>query len=71
MDSHCRGWDSVTASTGTPKNFLGDLDTGYFTLVPTPDADDVMWLTVVRYPLVQLTSALLESIAGDSFQIPF
>lgn len=68
MDYCFPGWDSSTASTGTPKNFLGDLDTGFFTLTPTPDANDTLWLTVVRYPLVQLTSAILDQAPEIHFK---
>lgn len=71
MDLYCSGWDSATASSGTPKNFIGDLDTGFITLYPRPDAIDTLWLTVVRYPLVQLTSALLDQKPEIHFKYHF
>jgi len=69
MDNYSSGWDSATASTGTPRNFLEDLDTGYFTLTPAPDANDTLWLTVVRLPLDQMTLADLTN--GASPEIHF
>jgi hypothetical protein len=57
MDAYCGGWDSVTSSPGTPQHLLGDLDTGHFTLAPTPDTNDTLKATVIRYPLQQLTTA--------------
>jgi hypothetical protein len=71
MDNYSPGWDSATASSGTPKNFLGDLDTGYITLAPTPDAIDTLWLTVVRFPLAQLTSAILDLAPEIHFKYHF
>jgi hypothetical protein len=71
MDKYCSSWDSATASSGTPKNFIGDLDTGYLTLHPKPEANDTLWLTVVRYPLVQLTSALLNQSPEIHFKYHF
>jgi hypothetical protein len=70
MDVYCYGWDSALASPGTPRHILGDLDTGTFTLVPTPDADDTLKTTVVRYPLRPLTTA--SSILSAALpEIPF
>lgn len=71
MDAHSSGWDSATASTGTPKNFLGDLDTGFITLTPTPDAVDTMWLTVVRFPLVQMSIASPDAVPEIHFKYHF
>ena len=71
MDSHSSGWDSTTASTGTPMNFLGDLNTGYIILVPAPDSIDTLWLTVVRFPLLQLTSTTLDTSPEIHFKYHF
>lgn len=54
MDRYYNGWDSSTAGNGTPTCFLEDIDSGHIQLVPTPDANDVLWLTVSRTPLTAM-----------------
>jgi hypothetical protein len=57
LDRYYQGWDSAMASPGTPQCFLMDQDSGKITLVPTPDADDNLKMTVVRLPLVPLSTS--------------
>ena len=57
MDRYYNGWDMATAGSGTPTCFLEDINTGYIHLVPTPDANDVLWLTVSRLPLLAMDIA--------------
>lgn len=68
MDRYSPGWDSATASSGTPKNFIGDLDTGFITLHPKPTANDTLWLTVVRLPLAQMTSDIVNQTPEIHFK---
>jgi hypothetical protein len=67
MDRYYGDWDSAMVSTGTPLAFLQDVDTGYITLYPTPDAGDTLKLTVSRLPLTQMSLTALTA----SPEIPF
>lgn len=47
LDKYFTGWESTT---GTPRFFIGDMDTHYIQLYPTPEVDDTLTLTVKRLP---------------------
>jgi hypothetical protein len=47
---------------------MTDLDSGYLTLYPTPETVDTLSLTVVRYPLAQVTATNLDQ---ELPEIPF
>lgn len=49
------GGGSWRASTGVPTSLVLDYDHSKGRLVPSPDADDTILLTVVRYPLKNVT----------------
>jgi len=61
MDRYYRSWDSVLTSPGTPAAFIEDQNTGKITIYPVPDADDTLKMTVVRLPLVQMSTTTLTA----------
>jgi hypothetical protein len=44
-------------ATGTPRFLVFDTDTTYGRLVPTPTANDTIYLSVIRYPLREISSS--------------
>lgn len=62
LDEQFPGWENAQPST--PLMLVPDLDTYGVTLYPPPKTDDVLYLTVVREPLLPLTKP------SDSPEIP-
>jgi hypothetical protein len=68
LDSMSSNWEDTTITLrDTPTYFCTDRDEGYVTLYPFPVANGTLRLTVHRYPLVQLTTAVLEA----QLELPF
>lgn len=63
MDDNIVNW-KYDDTEGTPYIYISDLDTGYITLYPTPDAGLTLNLTVTRRAITPLTAASLTAELG-------
>ena len=65
MDKYCRGWR--TQDNAQPTRYILDYTKGYITFYAPPDAIYTIKMSVIRYPLVQLSSAsMTQTIEIDS-----
>lgn len=58
MDSYSPSWR--TQATAQPTRYMVDYNTGYMTLYPIPDIIYVAEMSVIRYPLTQLSATAMS-----------
>jgi hypothetical protein len=61
LDSGCAGWQTQEATP--PTHWVPDFESGKIRLFPIPKANDTLYLTVIREPLVDMSGSLAPEIA--------